>query len=375
MKRVNIKCLAVSLLLGLSLLLITVGSFGCSLPIIKPLPPPNSPPPSPPAAAPTNPQWIPPLTEEPDSPPPIVEESDSPLPDFITIVSQIKPSVVAINTKVITFDIFNRPVTKEGAGSGWIITEDGYVVTNNHVIDGAENITVTLNDGQTFPAGVVGTDPFSDIAVVKINAANLTKAEVGESSQLQIGEWVLAVGNSLNLGVTPSEGIIRSSGVSVPISAGQTLYGLIGTSTPINPGNSGGPLVNMRGEVVGITTVKIAMVGVEGMGWAIGTETAIPVIESLIQTGQVTRPWLGILLFAVDEGVFIAEVVPAGPADDAGLKAEDIIIALDDEKISTAEDLTQAIISREIGQSVKITFLRGDTEETTYATLGERPSS
>ena len=225
-------------------------------------------------------------------------------------MTKIKPSVVAINIEVLTYDIFNRPITQEGAGSGWIITEDGYVVTNNHVVEGVESITVTLDDGRTFPAGVVGTDLFTDIAVIKIDTENLVKAEVGDSSKLKIGEWVLAVGNSLNLGVTPSEGIIRSSGASVPVTAGQTLYGLIGTSAPINPGNSGGPLVNMRGEVVGITTVKIAMVGVEAMGWAISTETAMPIIESLIQTGYVIRPWLGVMLYTVDEGVFIAEVVP-----------------------------------------------------------------
>ena len=343
------------------------------LPDIGISPPSSSP--APEVTAPTKPDWT----------PPPAEGQDSSLPDFVSVVTKIKPSVVAINTEVVTYDIFNRPFTQERAGSGWIVDEDGYVVTNNHVVQGAESITVTLDDGRTFPASVVGTDPLTDIAVIKIDAANLVKANLGDSTELKAGEWVLAIGNSLNLGVTPSEGIVRSLGASIQISEGQTLFGLIGTSAPINPGNSGGPLVNMRGEVVGITTVKIATVGVEAMGWAISSETAMPIIEALIQNGYVIRPWLGVALYnvdqyvvlrynlAVDKGAFVTEVAPGSPADNAGIEESDVIVSMDSKEISTAQDLILAIHSSEIGQRVEIVFWRGDTENTTYAILIERP--
>ena len=373
MKRLNIKYLAVLLILILSLLLGT----GCQLlPDIDILPSPTPPSPSPPqVTAPANPDWTLPSSEG----------QESPLPDFTSVIAKIQPSVVAINTEVITYDIFNRPSTQEGAGSGWIIDEEGYVVTNNHVVEGAESITVTLDDGRTFPAGIVGTDPLTDIAIIKIDAENLVKADIGNSSKLKVGEWVLAIGNSLNLGVTPSEGIVRSLGASVPVSAGQTLYGLIGTSAAINPGNSGGPLVNMQGEVVGITTVKIAMVGVEAMGWAISSETAMPIIEELIQNGYVVRPWLGVIIsdvnqflalrynLAVDKGAIFTHVAPDSPADNAGLEADDIVISLNGKEITSAEDLIQAIHSSQIGQEVEIIFWRGDTKNTTYAILAETP--
>jgi len=345
-------------------------------------PSPTSPPPTtttstPTAITPANPTWTPPAPEN----------SQPSLPDFVSVVAKVKPSVVAINTEVVTYDIFGREVTQEAAGSGWIIDEAGYVVTNNHVVEGAQSITVTLDDGRTFTASVAGTDSIADIAVLRIEAQNLVKATIGESSQLEAGEWVLAVGNSLNLGVTPSEGIVRSLNVSLPVSAGQTLNGLIGTSAPINPGNSGGPLVNMQGEVVGITTVKISMVGVEGMGWAICIETAKPIIESLIQKGYVVRPYLGVVLedvnqflvltegLSVDKGAFITEVAQNSPADAAGLKAGDVIVSFGSVEIANAQELIQTIYASEIGQQVEITFWRGNTKNTTLATPIERPAS
>ncbi len=351
MKRVKIKYLVLPFFIVL-LLLVT----SCFAIDISP-PPPSSPPQEP---APTEPGW---------TLPPVV--SDAPLlPDFVPVVNKVKPSVVAIST--VTYDIFNQP--HEGAGSGWIIDEDGYVVTNNHVVEGAELITVTLDDGRAFSAGIVGTDFLADLAVVKIDAENLVKVNVGDSSKLVVGEWVLAIGNSLNLGVTPSEGIVRSLGASVPVSAGQTLYGLIGVSAPINPGNSGGPLVNMRGEVVGITTVKIAMVGVEAMGWAISSRIAMPIIEDLIQNGYVIRPWFGVLIHPrYVEGALIVQVSPDSPAGKAGIKPDDVIVGFDGKEIRNAEDLIQAIHSSQIGQRVEITVWRDNIKETTYATLMETP--
>jgi serine protease Do len=306
------------------------------------------------------------------------------LPDFISVVTEVKPSVVAINVEITTY-LFGQPYTEEGAGSGWIIDESGYIVTNNHVVEGAQSITVTLDDGRTFTAAVVGTDFLTDLAVVKIEAENLVRASEGDSSELELGEWVLAIGNSLGLGVTPSEGIIRSLGASITISPGQTLHDLIGTSAAINPGNSGGPLVNMRGEVVGITSVKISMVGVEAMGWAISIDSALPIITQLINTGHVTRPYLGISYadvtpyiawrynLAVNTGIFLSDVPTGYPAEAAGLKAGDVIVGFNGEEIANTEDLIETIIACEIGQDVEIIYWRGNNRYTTSATLTESP--
>ncbi len=371
MRRANIKYLLASLIIIIVLLL---GTSCQLLPGVDTSPPPSSPPPQ--TDVPIDPNWTPP-----------VDNSAPVLPDIASVVADVKPSVVAINTEAITYDIFGRAVREQGAGSGWILDEDGLIVTNNHVVEGAESITAILADGRTFSAPIetVRTDPLTDLAVFKINGQNLPAANMGDSTKLRVGDWVVAIGNSLNLGVTPSEGIIRSLEASVPVSEGQTLYGLIGTSAAINPGNSGGPLVNMAGEVIGITTVKIAMVGVEGMGWAISINTAIPVIEELVLEGYVVRPYLGIVFadvnqyiigeydLAVDRGAFVTQVVPDSPAGRAGLKAGDVIVSLDGEQIFTGQELVKAIHSSQVGKRVEIIFWRGETEATTYATLIERP--
>jgi len=349
---------------------------GCQLlPDIDISPSPSSPSPTPTSTpSPINPNWtLPPI-----------ENNTPSLPSIADVVAKVKPSVVAINTEVVGYDIFNRPYTQEGAGSGWIIDESGIIVTNNHVVEGAESITVTLNDGRTFPAEACCTDPLSDLAVVIIDAQNLPAVSIGASSQLRVGDWVVAIGNALGLGISAKEGIVSRVGVSVSVS-GQTLGNLIETSAAINPGNSGGPLVNMQGEVIGITSVKIATVDVEGIGYAISTETALPIIEELIRTGYVLRPWLGIVLrsvdefviqqyeLAVEEGAFITEVSPDSPADEAGIEAGDVIVSLGGQEITNAQDLVEAIHSSEIGQRVEIILWRGDAKITTYAVLTERP--
>jgi len=350
--------------------------MGCQLlPDIDISPSPPSPPPTPTSTpSPIDPDWT----------LPSIENNIPSLPSIADVVAKVKPSVVAINTEVVGYDIFNRPYTQEGAGSGWIIDENGLIVTNNHVVEGAESVTVTLSDGKTFSAETIRTDPLSDLAVVEIDARNLPAASIGDPSQLRVGDWLVAIGNPLGLGISAKEGIVSRLGVSVSL-PGQTLYNLIETSAAINPGNSGGPLVNMKGEVIGITSVKIATVEVEGIGYAISTETAMPIIVELIQTGYVVRPWLGVVLrsvdeyvvlryeLAVDKGAFITEVAPGSPADEAGLGAEDVIVSLGDQEIATAQDLVEAIHSSGIGQRVEITFWRGDTKNTTYATLAERP--
>jgi len=362
MKKINTKYLLTCLILILCLLL---GS-SCLLPPVNTSPSPNS--------TPVESDWTPPI------------ESNAPvLPDIASVVAKVKPTVVAVNTEVITYDIFNRPFTQTGAGSGWIIDKDGLIVTNNHVVEGAESVTVTLADGRTFPAQTVHADAYSDLAVVKIDARNLTALSVGNSSQLRVGDWVVAIGNPLGLGISAKEGIISRLGVSLEYSSGQTLYDLIETSAAINPGNSGGPLVNMAGEVIGITSIKIAATGVEGMGYAISINTAMPIIKELVQKGYVVRPWLdeGFVTvnpyiafkysLAVDKGAFVTTTTPGSPADKAGIKPGDVITSFDDKEITTADELNQAIYSSRIEQKVKITYWRGNNKNTTYATLTESP--
>lgn len=256
------------------------------------------------------------------------------LPSIADVVAAVKPSVVAINTEVVSYDFFNRPYTQQGAGSGWVIDANGIIVTNNHVVEGAKTITVTMDNGSTYTADTksVFTDPLNDLAIIKINAKNLPALKIGNASKMRVGDWVIAIGNALGQGTRATEGIISQKGVSLPVDQSQTLYNLIETSAAINPGNSGGPLVNLAGEVVGITSAKISSVGVESMGYAISMDTAMPIIQDLVNKGYVTRPYIGVGLYTVDQlairqlnlsvqkGVVIVQVVTGGPADKAGLK-------------------------------------------------------
>lgn len=369
MKKMKIKYPLVCLIMIISLLLGSIGTFSCSLPSTE------TPPTSPTSTTAIDPDWLTPATES---------GADT-LPSIADVVALVKPSVVAINTEYVTYDIFNRPSTQEGAGSGWIIDEAGLIVTNNHVVEGAESVTVTLADGRTFPAVTIRTDYLSDLAIIKINADNLPAVKVGDSAALRVGDWVVAIGNSLGLGISATKGIVSAKDISLTVSEGQTLEDLIQTDAAINPGNSGGPLVNMAGEVIGITSVKVAQVGVEGMGYAISSNTATPIIQQLVQQGYVVRPWLGVVLssvsqwlalrydLAVDEGAFITEVAPGSPADEAGIKSGDVITKFGGEKITTADELIQAIHASEIGKSVEIVYWRGETKNTTYAILIETP--
>jgi len=370
MRKLDIRFIIISAILILALLF----SGSCTLlPDRDTSPPPDSSPPN--NVNPINPDWTAPSTSD----------SALKLPNIAEVVAKVKPSVVAINTEVITYDIFNQPRTQAGAGSGWIIDESGIIVTNSHVVEGAKKVTVTLSDDQVFEAKMVKTDPRDDLAIIKINAGKLPAIPVGDTSELNVGDWVVAIGNPLGLGISAKEGIVSRLGVPVSISAGQTLYDLIETSAAINPGNSGGPLVNMAGEVIGITSVKISTVGVEGMGYAININSALPIIEDLVTIGYVIRPWLGVVLYPVDEGVasrfglavtqgtLITEVATDSPADKAGLRPGDVIVSFDEQEITNSDDLIQAISASEIGREVKITYWRGKSKNVTSATLAENP--
>lgn len=371
------KKLGSYLVLSLLLLSLLLGT-GCALfPDIEIPSPPNSTPtpPSPSSTTPINTDWTLPL----------VGNQSPPLPDIAHVVALVKPSVVAVNTEVVTYDIFNRPFTQQGAGSGWIIDGSGVIVTNNHVVEGAESVTVTLVDGTTYTAITIRTDRLSDLAVIEIDAQNLPAVKVGDSTLLNVGDWLVAIGNSLGLGISATTGVVSALGVSISVAPGQTLNNLVQTDAAINPGNSGGPLLNMAGEVIGITSIKIAQVGVEGVGYAISSQTALPIIESLVRQGYVIRPWLGVVLRSVDQflvfrydlsveqGVMITEIAPNSPASRAGLEVGDVIVSINGQETINTEDLIQRIHSSQIGQPVEITYWRGNTRHTVSATLVERP--
>jgi serine protease Do len=301
------------------------------------------------------------------------------------VVSLAEPSVVAINVEITTYDIFNRPVKEEGAGSGWIISSDGYIVTNNHVVENADNVTITLSDGRIFKADSIKTDALTDLAVVKINATDLPALSVGDSSKLHVGDGVIAIGNALGQGISATAGIVSAVNVSLAASNGETLLGLIQTDAAINPGNSGGPLVNMQGEVIGIDSIKVAEVGVEGMGYAIGINQASPIINALIEKGYITRPWIGIGIttvndfvaslynLSVNKGVLITNIVRASPADKAGLKQGDVITAVNGQEIADTGGLLNVISTSQAGQTVEITYQRGNSQAKVAVTLAESP--
>jgi serine protease Do len=384
MKRTNIKLLVVTLAIVIMTMLATLpGCITINTPESdeSPSPTENSTPPTP-----INPSW---------TPPPTANQTEE-LPSIADVVALVKPSVVAITTEVIGQSIFGQ-FTQEGAGSGWIIDEDGIIVTNNHVIEGASTITVTLDNGNTYTADIdsVATDSLNDLAIVKIDDHGLPALKRGTSSELRVGDWVIAIGNALGQGIRATEGIISRKDVSLPVSRDQTLYELIETSAAINPGNSGGPLVNLSGEVVGITSAKIAQVGVEGMGYAISIDTSTPIIQQLVNKGYVTRAWLGVVIttlnqaliaaikedrtidwdITVDKGVLLVDTASDGPAEQAGLMAGDVIVSLGGKETLDEYEFIRTLHASEVGQPLEIMYWRGDTEHTVTVIPIESPRS
>ncbi len=306
--------------------------------------------------------------------------------DLSGLVDQVVPSVVAINVEISTTDFFSRPVTERGGGSGWIIDSNGLVVTNNHVVAVAQTVTASLSDGRVFPARLVAADQVSDVAVLKIDASRLQAAKLGDSSKLKPGMMVIAIGNALGHGIGMTAGWVSRMGQSLETD-GETMYDLIETSAPINPGNSGGPLVNMLGEVVGITNAKLVTSGVEMVGYAISTRNALPIIEQLMHGGQIVRPYIGISLqtvdtsiasvfgLAVDKGAIITRILTGGPASNADLRAGDVIVNIDDVQVITSADASQRIHSGKVGQPMTITFYRGNRRAIVQVTPIRRPAS
>ena len=319
---------------------------------------------------------------------PAADSSNIALPDIADVVELGYPSVVTINTEQIVNDMFNRNVKQSGAGSGWILDKKGIIVTNNHVVEGANKIVVQFADGRTYEANPsnIFRDPTTDLAIIKVDLANLPQVAVGDSSRLRVGDWVVALGNPLGNGIKAKEGIV--SGLKVSISVDQeeeSLHDLIETSAAINPGNSGGPLLNMKGEVIGITSAKIAEVGVEGLGYAISINSALPILQELINKGYVTRPFLGVELYTVNDyvayynnlpvnrGAVVTVVQPGSPAASAGLRRLDVILKYQNKDISTASELLRELRNSKIGEDVTIKYMRGKNTLTTSARLTTSP--
>lgn len=315
------------------------------------------------------------------------------------VAQQVKPAVVQITNEQVTVDQFNQPFTvPAGVGSGVIYDTQGHILTNNHVVEGAQKLLVSLPDGRSFPAKVVGRDPQTDLAVVQISGSNLPVAQLGNSSQLQVGDWVVAIGNALALpgGPTVTAGVVSALGRTVqePGSSGSSqgpfLFDVIQTSAPINPGNSGGPLVNLAGQVVGIDTLVAGQaepgVQAQGIGFAISISTAKPIADQLVATGRVIHPYLGIgyvplnpaiaaqLGIQETQGAVVGQVVPGSPAAQAGLRRGDVITAIDGTPLKGESALAQIISTHKPGDTVTLTVARDGQTLSVKLTLGEMPS-
>ena len=300
----------------------------------------------------------------------------------VQIADAALPSIVAIESVGEYTDIFGGVQRAQGTGSGFIISEDGYIVTNNHVVDGADSLSVILQDHSEWPATVIGTDDLSDLAVIKIEKSGLPAATLGNSDALRVGELVVALGSPVGVTFAGSvtSGII--SGLNREIYVGDKTMNLIQTDAAINPGNSGGALVNADAQVIGINVLKFADQQVEGMSFSIPINEARPIIEELINYGRVSRPHLGIWgrdilaeevdAYGVPEGVLIEQVEPGSAASEAGLRRGDIITHFEDQRVTTMSGLIDLIQAREVGDTVSITMDRNGRGSTLTAVLGER---
>ena len=311
--------------------------------------------------------------------------SDARNTPVVRAAKAVGPTVVGITNKAVARDWFDNPVETEGVGSGVIFRKDGYIVTNNHVVDGAKEITVSLADGRSFKGKLVGADEITDLAVVKIDAKDLPEATFGDSDQIVVGEPAIAIGNPMGLEFQGSvtAGVISALNRTLQISD-QSLK-LIQTDAAINPGNSGGALVNADGQVIGINSAKLAASGVEGMGFSIPINTVRTVVEQIMDKGYVARPYLGVSVFDtesaarygyalnIDKGVFVFKVNLNGPAGKAGLQRGDIILKVDDTEVNKFSDLRGAINQHQIGDTVTITYDRNGTTRTASVTLEEMP--
>lgn len=280
------------------------------------------------------------------------------------------------------WDQFTQIIPMKGKGSGFIVSKDGYILTNNHVIEGADKITVSLADGRQLDAKIVGKDPTFDLAVIKVTAGNLPVLPLGDSDALQVGEWVVAIGNPFGLDHTVTVGVISAKNRS--IRAGNVSFdGFLQTDAAINPGNSGGPLLDLDGKVVGINTAIIPYA--QGIGFAIPINMAKSVIDDLVSYGRVRRGWLGVYVqpltsdiaqaygLKVEKGAVVADVVPDSPADKAGIERGFVITKIDGVEINDDQDLVFQIRKRMAGDKIKIEMATSSGKRSITVTLEEIP--
>ena len=323
---------------------------------------------------------------------------------FIKIAELAKPSVVNISTlKTIRmtyenefFPLFSRRVPQrqqQGVGSGVIVDKEGFILTNNHVVAGADEIKVVLFDKREFKGKVIGRDEMTDLAVVKIVAANLTPVVLGDSDKTKIGEWVVAIGSPFGLEQTVTSGIISARRETAATGG----YDFIQTDAAINPGNSGGPLVNLKGEVIGINSAILSQSGgYQGIGFAIPSSRAKKIMTQLVESGKVKRPFLGVQTSEINEslaqyydlrnltellkelkvksaaGAFVITVIGASPAAKADIAEGDIIIKYNDTQIKTPNDLINSINKSQVDETITLMIIRNGKEQTVKAKIGER---
>ena len=325
---------------------------------------------------------------------------------LIAIYKAVSPGVVHITSTVLSQDFFFRVMPESGTGSGFVIDDKGLILTNNHVVENAKSVEVTLPDQSKVPAKLVGRDSESDIAVIRVTAPKekLTPLRLGDSARLQVGQMAIAIGNPFGLDRTVTRGVISAVGRTIISDTGRKIRNVIQTDAAINPGNSGGPLLNSLGEVVGINSaIYTPSGGSVGVGFAIPVNTAKKLLPQLIARGRASHPWLGItgmdvdailakaLSLPVQDGVMIAQVWPNAPAARAGLRGSqrrmrvgnylysvggDIIRTLDGEKVANMDDVIAFLEDRKkVGDEVRVDFLRDGKPHAVTVRLGESPEN
>jgi S1-C subfamily serine protease len=300
--------------------------------------------------------------------------------DVAQIIEKVEPAVVAITTD-------GGPDNGGAAGTGFVITSDGYIATNNHVIEGAGKISVAFNDGTTKSADLVGHDPSTDLAVLKVAETGLPAATLGNSDKVQVGDDVVAIGNALALegGLSVTQGIISGTNRQVSTDAGSQLFGMLQTDAAINPGNSGGPLVNAQGQVIGINTAIANPSEAQNIGFAIPVSAAKPIIDDLqngrkpaflgVATVTVTAAIARERNLSVDHGALVSNVTSGSPADDAGIKNGDVITSIAGNPVRTEQDVQTIVRSHRPGEQVPVVVDRNGTTKTLQATLATRPDA
>ncbi len=310
----------------------------------------------------------------------------SALEDQITgAVEKLSESVVGIDSTKLSKDFRYGLVPIEGQGTGVIIDGNGIIVTNNHVIDDATKVQVNLKDGRSFVGEVIGSDPATDVALIRVDATGLPYATLGDSESLKVGQFVLAIGNALGLPGAPtvSMGVISALGRPLP-GTDFVLEGLVQTDAAINPGNSGGPLADLEGRVVGLNTAMIPFA--QGVGFAIPSDTIKRIVDEISKNGRVVRPWLGIsgmdvnrsvakrYGLSVESGVLLAEVLREGPARASGLREGDIVVKIGGNKVEHMKDLVTALSRSKIGDELVVLFKRTGMTYETKLRLAETPT-